>query len=96
MLYALICTDKPGSAALRLDVRPRHLAYIEQHKSHVPIAGPFLSEDGQSMTGSLIILDADSLEAAKAFSASDPYTQAGLFSHVEIKPWRWSIGNTKA
>ena len=96
MLYALICTDKPGSSTLRLEVRPKHFAYIEQHKSKVPIAGPFLSEDGQSMTGSLIVLEAESLEAAKAFSASDPYTQAGLFSHVEIKPWRWSIGNTKA
>lgn len=96
MLFALICTDKPGSAAVRLEARPRHLAYIEQHKSKVPIAGPFLSEDGQSMTGSLIVLEAENLEAAKAFSANDPYTQAGLFSHVDIKPWRWTIGNTKA
>jgi uncharacterized protein YciI len=96
MLFVLICIDKPNSAALRLEVRPRHLAYIEQHKSQVPIAGPFISEDGQSMTGSLIVLEADSLEAVLSFSANDPYAQAGLFSHVDIMPWRWTIGNPKA
>lgn len=96
MLYALICTDKPNSTAVRLEARPRHLAYIDQHKAKIPFAGPFVSEDGQTMTGSLIILEADSLEAAKAFSAGDPYTQAGLFSHVEIKPWKWTLGAPKA
>ena len=96
MLFVLICTDKPNSTAIRMDARPRHLAYIEAHRSRVPIAGPFTSEDGQSMTGSLIVLDADSLEAARAFSADDPYVQAGLFSSVEIRPWKWTIGAPKA
>ena len=95
MLYALICTDKPNSTAVRLEARARHLAYIEQHKAKIPIAGPFVSEDGQTMTGSLIVLEADSLDAVKAFSAGDPYTQAGLFLHVEIKPWKWTIGGAK-
>lgn len=96
MLFALICTDKPNSTAVRLEARSRHLAYIDQHKTKIPIAGPFVSEDGQTMTGSLIVLDADSADAAKAFSDGDPYTQAGLFSHVEIKPWKWTLGAPKA
>ena len=95
MLYALICTDKPNSSALRLEVRPKHLAYIDQHKLRIPIAGPFMSEDGQTMAGSLIIVEADSLDAAKGFSADDPYAQAGLFSHVDVRPWRWTLGAPK-
>ena len=95
MLYVLICTDKPNSTALRLEVRPRHLAYIEQHKVSIPIAGPFVSEDGVTMMGSLIVVEAADLAAAQEFSKSDPYTQAGLFSSVDIKPWRWTLGAPK-
>lgn len=96
MLFVLICTDKPNSTSIRMEARPRHLAYIEQHKARVAAAGPFTSEDGQVMTGSLIVLEAESLEAARAFSAGDPYVQAGLFSGVEIRPWKWTIGAPKA
>ena len=95
MLYALICTDKPNSSALRAEVRPKHLAYIDSHKANVKIAGPFTSEDGQSMLGSLIIVEAADMAAARVFSANDPYAQAGLFSNVEIKPWRWIVGAPK-
>jgi uncharacterized protein len=95
MLFALICTDKPDSTAVRMEARARHLAYIDQHKDRIPIAGPFMSVDGQTMAGSLIVLEAADLAAAKAFSAADPYTQAGLFSHVDIRPWRWTLGAPK-
>jgi len=94
MLYALICTDKPNSSALRADVRSRHLAYIQEQMARVKIAGPFLSEDGAMMQGSLIIIEAADMDAARAFAAADPYAQAGLFANVEIKPWRWIVGAT--
>ena len=95
MLYALICTDKPNSSALRADARSRHLAYIQEHIAQVKVAGPFLSEDGATMLGSLIIIEAADLAAVRAFAAADPYAQAGLFANVEIKPWRWIVGAPK-
>ena len=95
MLYALICIDKPNASALRGEVRPRHLAYIASRKSEVRVAGPFVSDDGQTMQGSLIVIEAADLDAARAFSAQDPYTQAGLFASVDIRPWRWTIGAPK-
>ena len=95
MLYALICTDKANSSALRADVRPKHLAFIDAHKERVKIAGPFTSDDGATMLGSLIIVEAADIAAARAFAAADPYAQAGLFASVEIKPWRWIVGAPK-
>ena len=95
MLYALICTDKPHSSAVRAEARPKHLAYIEAHKADVKVAGPFTSEDGATMLGSLIIIEAADMAAARSFAANDPYALAGLFSSVEIKPWRWLIGAPK-
>lgn len=95
MLFALICIDKPNSGALRAQVRPQHLAYIETQGSKVVMAGPFLSEDGKAMTGSLIVYEASTIEDARHFSASDPYSKAGLFADVDIRPWRWTVGVPK-
>lgn len=95
MLFVLLCTDKSNSAALRGELRPKHLAYLEGHREHVTLAGPFLSEDGQTPVGSMLIIDAANLAAAKAFAANDPYAQGGLFASVEIKPWRWTVNAPK-
>jgi uncharacterized protein YciI len=95
MLFALICTDKPNSTAVRMEARPRHLAYIQSRMSDVKIAGPFVSEDGQTMMGSMLILDLPDIDAARTFAAADPYTQAGLFSNVDIRPWKWTLGAPK-
>ena len=89
MRYAVICRDKPGQLQTRLDTRAAHLAYIEE-TGIVAMAGPFL-EDGQ-MCGSLVILDTDSLDAAKAWAAGDPYSHAGLFESVSVQEWKKVIG----
>lgn len=89
MLYAVICKDKPGALQTRLDTRAAHLAYIEA-TGIVKMAGPFL-EAGQ-MCGSLVILDCDSLDAAQAWAAGDPYAAAGLFDSVSVTEWKKVVG----
>ncbi|MEZ5684401.1 MAG: YciI family protein [Paracoccaceae bacterium] len=89
MLYAVICKDKPDHLQARLETRAAHLAYIEE-TGIVAMAGPFL-EDG-AMCGSLVILDTDSLDAAKAWAAGDPYAHAGLFESVRVQEWKKVIG----
>lgn len=89
MLYAVICKDKPGALQTRLDTRAAHLAYIET-TGIVKMAGPFL-EAGQ-MCGSLVILDCDSLDAARAWAAGDPYAAAGLFDSVSVTEWKKVVG----
>ncbi|MBP1887741.1 YciI-like protein [Sinorhizobium mexicanum] len=97
MLFALLCTDKPGGLQLRLDTRPDHLAYLNDlnAKGILKIAGPFLGEDGKP-TGTMAIVKAETLEEAKAISEADPYAKAGLFSNVEIKAYNWVINNPEA
>jgi uncharacterized protein len=92
MLFALICTDKPNSIDVRMQNRPAHLAYLEKLGERMKGAGPFVDEDGKP-TGSLVIIEADDLAAAKTTAAQDPYALAGLFSSVDIKPWKWLIKN---
>jgi uncharacterized protein YciI len=93
MLYALICTDKPDGLKVRLANRPDHVAYLKSLGDTLVIAGPFTREDGETMNGSLVVIEAASLEAARAIAAGDPFAKAGLFASVEIRPWRWTMNN---
>ena len=95
MLFALICTDKPNSVELRMSVRPDHLKYLESLGSSLKAAGPFTTDEG-SPTGSLVIIEAADRAGAKAIAENDPYARAGLFSSVDIKPWKWLIKNPEA
>jgi hypothetical protein len=93
MLFALICTDKPDSLTIRMENRPDHLAYLQNLGETLVFAGPFLTEDGEAMNGSLIVIEAASLEAARTIAAGDPFAKAGLFESVEIRPWLWTMNN---
>ena len=93
MIYALICTDKPDSLAIRKANRPQHLAYLESLGETLVLAGPFTEPDGETMNGSLIVVEASSLDAASKIAAGDPFAKAGLFAKVDIRPWLWTINN---
>jgi uncharacterized protein YciI len=93
MLYALIARDAPNAQALRPQVRPRHLAYVQPliNEGRLIFAGPHPAIDAPDpgpagYTGSLIIAEFDSIEGARAWSAEDPYVREGVFGAVEIKP----------
>jgi len=88
MLFVLICEDKPDSLELRLANREKHLAYIGTLGERVRLAGPMLGDDGETMVGSLFILEAGSADEIAAINADDPYTRAGLFGNVTIRPFR--------
>ncbi|MHA1165562.1 MAG: YciI family protein [Alphaproteobacteria bacterium] len=96
MFYAIICTDKPDSMPLRLETRPAHREHLKTLGDTLKLAGPFTNEDGSQMNGSLLIVETDSLEEAKAIAESDPYARAGLFADVQIRPWNWLTGNPDA
>jgi uncharacterized protein len=88
MLYAIYCKDKPGQLQTRLDNRSAHVDYLKRFESRHVCVGPLLSDDGQSMIGSLLVLDFADRKAAEEFAAGDPYAKAGLFQSVTITPFR--------
>lgn len=93
-LFVLHCIDKPGGLELRLATRASHLDYLTGTGDQVKLAGPYLTEDGQP-AGSMLVIEAEDLAAAQAFAAADPYAKAGLFSQVEVRPFRVVIGGVK-
>jgi uncharacterized protein YciI len=90
MQFALIAYDRPNSVARRLEMRPEHLNHLESLGDTLLLAGPFLDDAG-AMIGSIMVIEADSLEAARAIFARDPFMQNDLFDSVTIKPWKVTI-----
>jgi uncharacterized protein YciI len=90
MRVALMAHDKPGALHIRTANRQAHLDYIAS-TGVVEMAGPLLDGDGQ-MCGSLVILNIDSMEAARDWAAGDPYNKAGLFNATTLIEWKKVIG----
>ncbi|RLA48569.1 MAG: YciI family protein [Gammaproteobacteria bacterium] len=95
MYYAILCEDIENSLPLRQAARPAHLERIQQlvDQGRLFAAGPHPALDTEDpgaagFTGSLIIADFDSLEAATAWADSDPYVDTGVFSKVTVKPYK--------
>ncbi len=95
MYYAILCEDVPNSLPLRQTARPAHLERLQQllDQGRLLAAGPHPAADTEDpgdagFTGSLIIAEFDSLEAATAWADSDPYVDAGVFQRVAVKPYK--------
>ncbi len=91
MPYVVHCFDKPEHTGVRAANREAHLAYLDTFLGSILLAGPTLAEDGQTPTGSLIVIDLPDQAAIDAFCANDPYAKAGLFQRVEVSLWRKTL-----
>ncbi len=91
-IFALFCVDKANSLDLRMATREAHLAYAGSFSGKIKLGGPMLNEAGE-MAGSIIFMEADDIETARAFSANDPYKLAGLFERVDITAFRPTLGS---
>lgn len=88
MPFIIDCRDKPGHESVRMENRPAHLEYLQGFADKVVAVGPTQTDDGEAMTGSLLILDFADRTEAEAFAKNDPYAKAGLFETVTIRRWK--------
>lgn len=95
MLYAIVGEDVPGSLDKRLAARPAHLERLNalQAQGRLMLAGPFPAIDSidpgpAGFSGSLIVAEFDSLEAARAWADADPYVAAGVYAGVSVRPFK--------
>lgn len=87
--------DAPDSLARRLAVRPQHLERLQalQAEARIVLAGPLPAVDSldpgaSGFTGSLIVASFDSLAAAQAWAEADPYLAAGVYTQVDVRPFK--------
>ncbi len=96
MLYIVYQIDGPDSPEIRAATRDAHFKYLDEHEDILVLGGALLADDGKTRTGSVLIINVDSLEAAQAFSENEPFRRAGLFARVEINRMRRGQWNPDA
>lgn len=90
MLFCIYGTDKADSLDVRLANRTAHLTYWGE-AGCVKLGGPFTSDDGEQMLGSMLVVDVENRAAVESLVANDPYTLACLFDSVDIRAWKWLL-----
>lgn len=95
MLYMIHGEDVPGSLDKRLAARPAHLERLQAllAEGRVTLAGPCPAIDSPDpgpagFSGSLIVAEFPSLEAAQQWADADPYVAAGVYARVTVKPFK--------
>lgn len=95
MWYAIISEDVENSLPLRKSARPDHIARLNtlKNEGRLLIAGPLPAIDSEDpgeagFTGSLVVAEFPSLEAAKNWADADPYVAAGVYASVTVKPYK--------
>ena len=95
MLYAIISEDIDNSLEKRKGARPAHLERIQGlvDEGRLIIAGPHPAIDSDDpgeagFTGSLVVAEFTSLDAAQAWADADPYVTAGVYANVSVKPFK--------
>lgn len=95
MLYAIMSSDVENSLNKRKQVRPQHIARLDELKNQgrLILAGPHPLIDGNDSgelgwSGSLVVAEFDSLLVAKDWADADPYLLNGVYKSVIVKPFK--------
>lgn len=95
MFYAIVGQDVPDSLNQRLAARPAHLERLHalHEAGRLLLAGPFPHAHGDApgsagFSGSLIVAEFESLDAARAWADADPYVAAGVYASVSVRPFK--------
>jgi uncharacterized protein YciI len=86
--------DRVGSTALRDELLEEHWSYMDRYATQMIARGPTLTDDGETATGSVHILDLPDPTAARAFAFDEPNYQAGVYRDVLLRRWRNLLGRT--
>lgn len=95
MYYIIKGIDDTGSLAKRQTARSAHVNRIKalMDEGRLLLAGPCPAIDSEDpgpagFTGSLIVAEFGSLEAARTWAQADPYVTAGVYRSVAVEPFR--------
>ena len=95
MWYAIEGYDGPNVLDKRLPARPEHLARLTamRDEGRLLLAGPCPAVDSEDpgpagFSGSVVIAQFESLPQAQAWADADPYVAAGVYTRVQVRPFR--------
>lgn len=84
MLFAIHCLDDPSTPTARSDLYPQHRAFLDSPAKPIILAGPLLDADGETRIGSLLVIEAEDLDDARRFAASDPFALNKVWKTIVV------------
>ena len=94
MWYAIEGHDGPDVLSKRLAARTEHLARLTalRDEGRLLLAGPCPAIDADDpgpagFSGSIVIAEFPSLDAARGWADADPYVSAGVYDRVDVRPF---------
>jgi uncharacterized protein len=96
--FAVWATDAPGMLEARQRVREAHRARLRDpgvHPVRVLLGGATLDDGAAQMNGTLLVVQAEHIDAVRCLVAEDPYMREGVYKSVEVRPWAWGLGQPK-
>lgn len=95
MWYVIEGYDGNDVLDRRLAARPEHLARLTDLRDlgRLLLAGPCPAVDAEDpgpagFSGSLVVAEFESREAARAWADADPYVAAGVYVRTEVRPFK--------
>ncbi|WP_425825572.1 YciI family protein [Streptomyces fractus] len=86
--------DRAESLTLRHEIVEEHWSYMDRYAKEMIARGPTFADDGETLTGSVHIVDLPDVAAARAFVFDEPGYQAGAYRDVLLRRWRNVLGRT--
>lgn len=93
MLFAIFCIDKPGVVEKRAAVMQAHRDYLAQASIKLVMSGPLVDDDGETIVGSLYVIEAADRAEVEAFQKDDPLVSADLWDSVEVRAFLKRVDN---
>lgn len=87
--FMIQAMDKSDREDLRRTAQEQERAYQESHPDLYITRGALVTDSGDKQIGSLMILDAPDLKAARAVWENDLFNRSGLYDRVEFYRWRF-------
>lgn len=95
MWYVIEGHDGADVLAQRMAARAAHLARLTdlRDRGRLLLAGPCPAIDAEDpgpagFSGSIVIAEFASLEEARAWAEVDPYIAAGVYTRVDVRPFK--------
>ena len=79
---------------LRDELQEQHWSYMDQYVHGMVARGPTLTDDGETATGSVHIVDVRDPAEARSFAFDEPNYQAGVYRDVLLRRWHNGLSRT--
>ena len=87
-MYAILCFDRPDSAALRDQHRAAHQEFLKLNNKKIVFGGPLKNTADGPSTGALIVVDCATRAEAEALIGADPFYRGGVYESVAVRAFK--------